>query len=541
MTLEEVLQTYYSRLEEAQLYIQQGLWDGAADLLDRVLSEIEENELPEESKNFLKAQISAIKDGMGHSEGLKPDAITVQDPRHGDSDLGAGSFDYGRVLMDGQFYAEAVEEFKKAAIAGDHPLECWELSADCAQHLGRWEEAIRYYEIVYTYPNSSEELRHRVLRKLTRCSQNLRRVGFLAANPGSLWPAGDRKHPVETSPSGVKEETLHPPIRSVSDSSVHQLVGKRVVSFRDERGQSPAGARLSYRVGELLHVGMTSLVVELEREDTGERFAGQVLNAPYRDELLPELLAGWIQRVQMLRSPYVAKVYDLALGGGLCLIVREHLPWSLADLMSDGNPLPIPVAAFVAYRISEGLGDLHLHMEEDDQIGCLYHLDLRPSRVLLHPEKGAVKMVNAGLWEVLQRAKLPATGMRRLPLSFLAYRAPEQFRPYLARRKPPVFTDLYLFGTLFYEILTGVRAFQASSYEEYEIQHCDQYPTPPKVWRTDIPEDMNDMIMKCLERDPMKRWRNATQLSLLFEKSFGDFIQASANPLVPFVRDRTHH
>jgi len=101
-----------------------------------------------------------------------------------------------------------------------------------------------------------------------------------------------------------------------------------------------------------------------------------------------------------------------------------------------------------------------------------------------------------------------------------------------------VFTDIYQFGTLFYEILTGVQAFQASSFEEYEIQHCDQYPTPPKVWRTDIPEDINDMIMKCLERDPMKRWRNATQLSLIFEKSFGDFIQASANPLGTFMRDR---
>jgi len=84
--------------------------------------------------------------------------------------------------MDGQFFEEAIEEFKKAAIAGDHAPACWELCGDCAHRLDRWEEAIRYYEIVYTYPNSPEELKYRVLRKLTRCSQNFRKTGFKEAS-----------------------------------------------------------------------------------------------------------------------------------------------------------------------------------------------------------------------------------------------------------------------------------------------------------------------------------------------------------------------
>lgn len=537
MSLHDMLRSFDNRLEEAQLYIEQGLSEGAMELLESVSNDLEDTGLPEEDKISLRSRIAVMKDRIGNSGGGKPDAITVEDPKQGDSSGVIGSFEYGKVLMDGQFFEEAIEEFKKAAIAGDHAPACWELCGDCAHRLDRWEEAIRYYEIVYTYPNSPEELKYRVLRKLTRCSQNFRKTGFKEASSRRLR-AGSVGGQPERVPEVGKEESSPHPIRSVEDSSVHQLVGKRIFSWQDSQGRYLAGEKHSYRVLNLLHVGMTSLVVELEREDSKERFTGQTLNAPYRNGLSPEMLSNWVQRVQILRSPYVARVHDLAHRDRTWLIVREYLPWSLAHLIAEGEPLPISTAVFIAYRVSEGLGDLHLHMEEDDQIGCLYHLDLRPSRILLYPEKAAVKMINPGLWELLLRSKSPAADIRRLPLSFLAYRAPEQFRPYLARRKPPVFTDIYQFGTLFYEILTGVQAFQASSFEEYEIQHCDQYPTPPKVWRTDIPEDINDMIMKCLERDPMKRWRNATQLSLIFEKSFGDFIQASANPLGTFMRDR---
>ena len=179
----------------------------------------------------------------------------------------------------------------------------------------------------------------------------------------------------------------------------------------------------------------------------------------------------------------------------------------------------------IAYRILEGLGDLHLHMGRDSQIRNMFHLDLRPSRILLHDERPVIKIYNGGLWRVLEACNPEETAIRNLPLPFLTYRAPEQFRPYLSRRKPPFFTDIYLFGILFYEMLTGMAPFRASSFEEYEIQHCDQYPTPPKVWRPEIPAEINDIVMRCLEVDPTKRWRSVTQVSLILEKAFARDIQ----------------
>jgi serine/threonine-protein kinase len=221
-------------------------------------------------------------------------------------------------------------------------------------------------------------------------------------------------------------------------------------------------------------------------------------------------------------------VYDLAHSGDFFFIVREYLPLSLVDLLTGKSLLPLPFVIFLGYQILEGIGDLHLRMGRDKQIRNIFHLDLRPSRILLHDQRPIVKIYNGGLWKELETCNPKWTSMHRLPLPFLAYRAPEQFRPYLARRRPPVFTDIYLFGIVFFEMLTGNPAFRASSFEEYEIQHCEQYPSSPKMWRPEIPDELNDMIMTCLARDPMKRWRSTTQMSLILEKVFSQQIQASA-------------
>lgn len=182
--------------------------------------------------------------------------------------------------------------------------------------------------------------------------------------------------------------------------------------------------------------------------------------------------------------------------------------------------MPVALAVRLAYQVLEGLGDLHLQMGPDGKVCSQFHLDLRPSRVVLRADKPSLKIYNGGLWSEIERANPDRAAIKNIPLPFLAYRAPEQFRPYLARKRPPVFTDIYLFGCLFYEMLTGVPPFKASSREEYEIQHCEQYPSPPKVWRPEIPDVINDLIVQCLHSDPMRRWRSTTQISLLLEKAY---------------------
>ncbi len=525
MDVKELLQSYFSRLEEAELYARQGLKEEAAELMRELLGEVEASKLSEVDKRNLRSRIRSSLDVHGRAAGGGGAAADLDGPA--DLKDPAQAFAYGMALMDGQFWEDAIRQFRQVAVVGYHVLESWELCGDCAVQMEKWEDAIRFYEILYSNPHVGDEIKQRLLVKISKCSQNLRKQVSAARPPRSKAGSGGTGEPVVSgegeAEAGGTESSTPVETATLDESIVGQLLGRQVESWKDPAGRSVTGKQYTYRVVNVLHVGITSLLVELERQETGERFAGQNMKAPFGSRLTPEVLARWIHTQLMADSPYLVRVHDLAHWKDSLFIVRESLPTSLDALLRKREGLPVPLAISLAYQVLEGLGDLHLHMGLDKEIRKLYHLDLRPSRLLLDEEKSLLKINNGGLWKVLEETNPDDTAMRRLPKAFLPYRAPEQFRPYLARRKPPVFTDIYLFGAVFYEMLTGSPAFGGSTYEEYEIQHCDQYISAPKVWRPEIPDDLNEIIMKCLENDPMKRWRSTTQVSLLLEKIVGRY------------------
>ena len=423
-------------------------------------------------------------------------------------------YNYGLALMDGQFWEEAIQELSMAAGLGFQRLKSWEHCGDCAFNLGRWEDAFRFYEYVYSDESIAEELKKAVLVKITRCSQ--------AQKKENARTAAMAKGNAKTDPEDrlAESELVNQSVLSLAYYSVDPVIGHTVTSWADPTGKTLAGCSRSYRVNDLLHIGSSSLVVELEEQRSGKKYAGQTLSGQLSNALSAEKLALWAQGQMSINSRHLIRVYDLADVNGHLFIVRGHLPLSLSDLLASGVNMPISLAVRLAYQVLEGLGDLHLHIGAGGRIRNLFHLDLRPSRVLLRRDKPYLKINNGGLWNEIAKASPTRTNLRELPLPYLSYRAPEQFRTYLARKKPPIFTDIYLFGALFYEMLTGTLAFKASSFGEYEIQHCEQYPSPPRVWRPEIPENLNEIIMNCLTWDPMRRFRSTTQISLALEKSF---------------------
>lgn len=458
-------------------------------------------------------EFDGLRDGAGrHNDGSGDE---ISDP--------STHFHYGLALMDGQFWEEAICELDQAAELGYRTVECREFSGDCASRAGRWEQAIRYYHCVYSDETLPEELRKRILLKITQCSQTQKKLEVR-----SSAPVNDGMVPSEIAPA-VRQEFVTSSISSLDKYSLNSLLGQTVTSLTDGKGAPLADSVYTYLVSDLLHVGSSSLVVELQRKDSGQKFAGQILTGRLGKILPPAKLAAWAQQMMMCDSRHLVKIVDVACREDHCFIVREHLPLSLNDIISSGLAMPIPIAIRLAYQVLEAIGDLHLQMGKDGNIRNIFHLDLRPSRILLRKDKPLLKVYNGGIWREMERCAPKETAIMKLPLPFLSYRAPEQFRPYLARKRPPVFTDIYLFGALFYEMLTGVPAFKASSREEYEIQHCEQYPSPPKVWRPEIPDQLNDMIMQCLASDPVKRWRSATQMSLFLEKAFSDAVAPPKN------------
>ena len=525
----EIYLLFIERLKEVRVYIQQGLAaEGDESSYKQLLAEIDESDLPVPEKEDLRTRVDLEMSGLGELG----DVDQVQELVDSGADPGQ-HFEYGVALMDGQFWEEAIQEFASSAENGYRILQSWEYCGDCACKLERWEDAIGFYNNVYSDEAVTDELKKQILVKITRCSQTQKKIEVTSAKEARSKANAQPGEPLQTPAPAAgpvpapspKSEFITSSISSLDKYSVNQILGKTVTSWKTPSGDFPAGAEISYNVTNLLHVGTSSLIVELERRDSGEKFAGQILTGIVGEVLSPERLAGWVRSMMMVNSRRQVQMFDLAQADGHFFIVREYMPLSLSDILGKGEIMPIPIAIHFAYQVLEALGDLHLHMGRDEQIRNIFHLDLRPSRILLHKDRPWLKIYNGGLWRELEQASPEATAPKNLPLPYLSYRAPEQFRPYLARKRPPTFTDIYLFGALFYEMLTGSPSFTASSFGEYEIQHCEQYTSPPKVWRPEIPEEINEMIMNCLQSDPMRRWRSATQISLSLEKSFHEAVR----------------
>ena len=505
----ETVQKFLNRLWEARLCSEQGLADGTVAIINGILAEIDGDDLPQFAREQIRSSANSILNSLKEHHESQPvikEEFQATDP--------VQLYNYGVALMDGQFWEEAIQELSTAAALGFKSLKCWDYCGDCAANLGRWEDAFRFYEYVYSDESLTDEQKKTVLTKISKCSQVQRKE-----HARSLDTANG---PAKTHPEAVLEqcEPVNPSVLSLGSHSVDTFIGRTVTSWTDPTGKTLAAVARSYRVSDLLHVGSSSVIVELEELNSGLKYAGQALNGQLSNALSAEKLATWAKTQMLIRSRHLVRVYDLAETNDRLFIVREHLPLSLSDLMAADRNMPISVAVRLGYQVLEALGDLHLHMASDGRIQNLFHLDLRPSRVLLRKDKPFVKIYNGGLWKEMEKASPARTNLKDLPLPHLCYRAPEQFRTYLARKKPPVFTDIYLFGALFYEMLTGTPAFKASSFGEYQIQHCEQYPSPPKVWRPEIPGMLNELIMDCLASDPMKRYRSTTQISLALEKSF---------------------
>ena len=115
-------------------------------------------------------------------------------------------------------------------------------------------------------------------------------------------------------------------------------IGQTVTSWTDPTGASLGGSVHSYKVTDLLHVGSSSLIVELQDQNDGRKFAGQALAGRLKDALPVETLAAWTKKQMLINSRHLVRIYDLANFEGYFFVVREYLPLSLNELLIEGRP-----------------------------------------------------------------------------------------------------------------------------------------------------------------------------------------------------------
>ena len=253
-----------------------------------------------------------------------------------------------------------------------------------------------------------------------------------------------------------------------------------------------------YRMVSRLATGKTGTVYVGEQVSTGKKIALKV----FRPEISKDeaFVSGFRQVMAAVRAlannhSSVLKVYecDRAEDGRLFLAMELLDGRTLSDVIRQDGPLAIERALRFARQMAEGLDVAH-------DFGIV-HADVRPQNFMVIGKEEDIKILGferARLRDVAPADRLVASGViSRTP----EYAAPEQIKGDEITKQ----TDVYAFGVVLYEMLTGMVPFKASTPEAVLAMHLKEPPTPLKAIRPEIPGVIEAKVLQALEKEPKRR------------------------------------
>jgi Tol biopolymer transport system component len=212
--------------------------------------------------------------------------------------------------------------------------------------------------------------------------------------------------------------------------------------------------------------------------------------------------------VAALSHPNILAIHDFGVFDGVAYTVSELLQGeTLRERLSAGG-LPPRKAIEVAREIARGLAAAHE--------GGIVHRDLKPENIFLTSD-GRVKLLDFGLAKaaplrVGDTSGIPTMALDTEPgtvLGTVGYMAPEQARGQSADHR----ADIFAFGAVFYEMLTGQRAFRRDSAVETMHAILKEDPPPIETAGGVLPPGTEQIVAHCLEKNPAERFQSARDLA----------------------------
>jgi serine/threonine-protein kinase len=214
------------------------------------------------------------------------------------------------------------------------------------------------------------------------------------------------------------------------------------------------------------------------------------------------------QATAALSSPHTIRLFDFGMtDDGTFYYVMELLSGrDLESLVKEFGPVPASRALMLLRQTCHSLADAHAR--------GMVHRDLKPANIYvcrMGLEYDFVKVLDFGLVKLSDRRQGETlVTMEHTTTGTPAYMAPEIV---LGEAQVDRRADVYALGCVLYYLLTGELVFEADTSIKMMLKHVQQTPTPPSQ-RTElpIPREVDDIVMACLEKDPVKRPQNAEEL-----------------------------
>src|ERR1039458_4521639 len=214
--------------------------------------------------------------------------------------------------------------------------------------------------------------------------------------------------------------------------------------------------------------------------------------------------------ISSLNHPHICALYDIGREGTVEFLVMEYLEGESLEARLRKGPLPIEEALQIAIQIASALAAAHRR--------GMVHRDLKPGNVML--TCGGAKLLDFGLAKMNEPAGLSDTDVTQLTphrpitvegtiLGTLQYMSPEQ----LEGKEADARSDIFSFGAMLYEMITGRKGFAGSSQATLIAAVMMTAPPPVSTLQPMASPALDRLVRTCLAKSPDERWQNAGDLS----------------------------
>ncbi|NIO48853.1 MAG: tetratricopeptide repeat protein [Candidatus Aminicenantes bacterium] len=253
-----------------------------------------------------------------------------------------------------------------------------------------------------------------------------------------------------------------------------------------------------YQIIEELGKGGMGKVYKAQDTDLKEKVAIKLLKPEIAaDKKTIERFRNELKFARKIRHKNVCQMYDLNKEEGAHYITMEYVDGKdLKSMIRMMGQLSSGKTIFIAKQVCEGLAEAH-------RLGVI-HRDLKPQNVMVD-EDGNARIMDFGIARSLKTKGITATGVM---IGTPEYMSPEQVEGKEVDQR----SDIYSLGVILYEMVTGRVPFEGDTPFTIGVKHRSEEPKDPKELNTQLPEDLNLVILRCLEKDREKRYQSAGEV-----------------------------
>lgn len=282
-----------------------------------------------------------------------------------------------------------------------------------------------------------------------------------------------------------------------------------------------------YRVEELIGEGGMGRVYLAEHVDIGKKFAVKVLHPVYGR--MPDLVERFRREARAASKIGHPNIVDVTDSGttedGSVYFVMEHLQGvELASIIDREGAIDIRRALDISTQVCRALSAAHA--------AGIVHRDLKPENVFLTAREGTSDFVKVLDFGIAKSSEAEEARAKKLTSPGMAMGTPEYMAPEQAAGKPAdARCDVYALGAILYEMLTGQAPYQGDNFMEILTRKATTEPTPPRQLREEIPEAVEELLLRAMARDPDDRPPSMEALEYELTKCFAGRGAAVANIL----------